>query len=311
MVQPLSSPDDFCADFEDDAGPARVAVLVPTGFPTQSAEGPFGGHQSAIRTRAIGRGVVLEVAGQLSDVVEDLDEAIQRALAEGPRNVVCDLSAVLEGAQTGAVELLATAGRHVRDWPGIPVAVVCPDPHVRTALRAHPLGRHLIVTASVGPALSAMLSRPVPVVEWLRLAPHPTAPHASRNFVTRTLQGWGLDPLIPCACLVVSELVANSTIHAGTEIDLSVAWHLGALRLTVRDSSPGLPRRRYSRLDVHGRGLGIVAGLSRSFGFLRTADGGKVVWAVLYPPRTRPRRLDPAAADLKPPVLSDANERAH
>ncbi len=308
MVQPGRSPDDFSADSDHDACPARVAALVPAGFPMQLADGPVGTHQSAIRTRAIGGGVVLEVTGQLSDVVEDLDLAIQLALAEGPRNVVCDLSAVLEGAQRGAVEVLATAGRHVRDWPGTPVAVACPDPHVRTALRAHPLGRHLIVTASVGPALSAMLSRPVPAVEWLRLAPHPTAPHASRNFVTRTLLGWGLEPLIPFACLVVSELVTNSTIHAGTDIDLSVAWDLGALRLTVRDDSSDLPRRRYSRLDVHGRGLAIVAGLSRTFGFFRTADGGKVVWAVLYPPRPRPRRPGPAGTDLEPRVLSDANE---
>src|SRR5664279_4766487 len=87
---------------------------------------------------------VLEVAGQLSDAVEDLDRAIQLALAEGPRGVVCDLSGVLGGAESGAVEMLATAGRHVRNWPGIPVAVACPDPQVRERLNAHSLGHHLI-----------------------------------------------------------------------------------------------------------------------------------------------------------------------
>jgi hypothetical protein len=98
--------------------------------------------------------VVLEVAGRLVDVAQELDLAIQLALAEGPRGVVCDLSAVLEGAEPGAVEVLATAGRHVRDWPGTSVAVVSPDPWVRHALAAHPLGRHLIVAASMLTALS-------------------------------------------------------------------------------------------------------------------------------------------------------------
>src|SRR5665811_2432110 len=98
------------------------------------------------------------VTGRLVDVAQELDLAIQLALAEGPRGVVCDLSAVLEGAEPGAVEVLATAGRHVRDWPGIPVAVACPDPWVREALRVQPLGGHLIVTASLFSAVSAVLA---------------------------------------------------------------------------------------------------------------------------------------------------------
>ena len=85
--------------------------------------------------------VILEVADRLSNVVEELDLAIQLALADGPRGVVCDLSAVFEGAEPAAVAVLATAVRHVRDWPGIPVAVACPDPQVREALRTHPLRR--------------------------------------------------------------------------------------------------------------------------------------------------------------------------
>ena len=119
------------------------------------------------------------------------------------------------------------AGRHVRDWPGIPVAVACPDPRVREALSAHPLGRHLIVTASVPLAISAVLATATPVIEWLRLAPHPTAPRASRNFMTRTVLSWGLGPLAPSACLVISELVTNSTVYAGSDIVISVAWSWG------------------------------------------------------------------------------------
>lgn len=98
----------------------------------------------------------------------------------------------------------------MRDWPGTPVAVASPDPQVRAALAADPMGGHLIVTTSVLSAVSAVRTIPAPTVPWLRLAPHPTAPHASRNFVTKTLLGWRLGRVIPPACLVVSDLVTNS-----------------------------------------------------------------------------------------------------
>ncbi|MEO6145103.1 MAG: ATP-binding protein [Dermatophilaceae bacterium] len=106
-------------------------------------------------------------------------------------------------------------------------------------------------------------------------------PRGSRNFVAHTLLDWGLGGLIPSASLVASELVTNSTVHAGTEVELSIGWTQGALRLTVRDNSPGLTHLRTTHLGQHGRGLTIVLALCRAFGVLPTADDGKVVWAVL------------------------------
>ena len=55
------------------------------------------------------------------------------------------------------------------------------------------------------------------------------------------------------------------------------------MRLTVRDNSPDLPRARYTHFDLYGSRVSAVAGISRAFGVLPTADGGKVVWAVLTP----------------------------
>jgi hypothetical protein len=290
MVQQSSSPHDSSEGFDHDVAlfPTRSAARRPTKFPAQPVGRSAAGPKTRVRTHVIRQVVVLEVAGRLADVVEDLDRTVELALADGPRGVVCDLSVVFEGAEADAVELLATAGRHVRDWPGIPVAVACPDPLVREALRAHHLGGHLIVTSSILPAVSAVLATPTLAVEWLGLAPHPTAPRASRDFVARILPGWGLSALVPSASLVLSELVTSSTMNAGTDIALSVAWNLDALRLTVRDDSPDLPSQWYSQVDLHGRGLSVVAGLSRADGVLPTADGGKVVWAVLNAARQLP-----------------------
>jgi hypothetical protein len=97
-----------------------------------------------------------------------------------------------------------------------------------------------------------------------------------------------LDRVVPFASLVVSELVASSSIHAGTDMDLSLVWNLGALRLTVRDHGPDQPGRPPLDTDLHGRGLTCVAGLSRTYGVLPTTDGGNVVWAVFEASRPRP-----------------------
>jgi hypothetical protein len=271
------------------------------------------------------------VAGRLGDVVEDLDLAIQMALAQEHRGVVCDLSALLD-AEPGAVDLLATAGRHVRDWPGVAVAVACRDPRLREALRAHPLGGHLIVVSSLFAAMSAVLATPTLTAARLRLAPQPTAPRSAREFVTRTLLEWRLGRVIPFASLVVSELVASSTVHAGTAIEVSVVWNCDIVRLAVREcasSAPGQPstaqRPSHSgtqparagvlahtapRQELQGRELTVVGGLSRAFGVLPTADGGRVVWAVLEAVRPRPStrriRTERAGPAQESPIFTDA-----
>ena len=268
--------------------PTSFALCDPTDPRAQSAARPATGARARVSTHVIRQVVVVGVDGPLSDVIQDLDRTVQLALADEPRGVVCDLSAARGGFEPVAVEVLATAGRHVRDWPGIPIVVACPDPQLGEALRAHPLGRHLIVTESLFCAISVVLATSTLTMGRLRLAPHPTAPRASRNFVTRTLLDWQLNRAIPFASLVVGELVASSSINAGTDIDLSIVWNHGALRLTVRDGGPALPGQPHSGLDLHGRSLTVVAKLSRAFGFLPTANGGKVVWAVLDAPRWPP-----------------------
>jgi hypothetical protein len=308
MVQELGSPHDNPTGHQADLFPTRFATQDSAQYPPHLA-GSVIQPWVPVRTHLIRQVVVLEVACGLGDIVDELDRAIQLALAEGPRGVVCDLSAMLD-AEPGLVEVLATAGRHVRDWPGIPVAVACPDPRVREVLRAHPLGGHLILAASLFSAVSAVLATPTMALQQVRLAPHATAPRVARDFVTRTLLDWRLGRVIPFASLVVGELVASSTVHTGTEVDVSVAWNLGALRLMVRDQGPRLPGQAPSAGSLRGRGLTVVAGLSRAFGVLPTASGGKVVWAVLEAARPRGSsvraRLEQTAPTQGSPVFTDA-----
>jgi len=268
--------------------PTRPVARLSAEQPELPASAQGSGQQGRVRTYAVRGIAVVEASGELGDVGEELDQAVQLALAEGPRGVICDLSSVLGETDSAALEMLATAGRHARDWPGIPVAVASPHPAVREALRAQPLGPHLIVTTSLFSAITAVLESPVLDVRFRRLAPHPTAPRAAREFVTRILLDWNLGRVLPFASLVVSELVASSAVDAGTDIDLSVAWDQEALRLTIGDHGPSLPGQLAASPDLVGRRLTLVAGLSRAFGVLPGRDGGKVVWAVLDAPRPAP-----------------------
>src|ERR1035437_591055 len=101
MVQPSTDVPDFPPDVDN-----HVGGLPTIEFPAPPASCSASGPHVGVRTRVMRQVVVLDVAGRLRDVVEDLDRAIELALAEGPRGVVCDLAAVLEGAEPGAVEVL-------------------------------------------------------------------------------------------------------------------------------------------------------------------------------------------------------------
>ena len=246
-----------------------------------------------VRARSVGQVVVLDATGSLSEVVEDLDCAARYALADGPRGVVCDLSRVVDVNAPGALQSIALNGRHPRDWSGVPLAIAGLGRRGREVLSREPLGAHLMVTATLRQALSSVFQSSLPGAESLRLAPHPTAPRASRDFVTRTLLDWRLGRHIPAACLVVSELVTNAMIHAGTDIDVTVSEHREAVRVAIRDGGPGLPVEHPDGSDEHGRGMPIVAGMSHAWGVHPHADGGKVVWAVIdtsVRPTDRPQR---------------------
>src|SRR5664280_1784075 len=295
MLQPPTNVPDLSTSVDH-----HVGALSTIGLPARPASRSAGGPRVGVRAHVMRQVVVLDIAGRLSDVVGDLDHAIELALADTPRGVVCDLSAVLEGAESGAVDVLAAVGRHVRDWPGIPVAVACPDPRLRRLLTAHRLSRPLIVTASLFSAVSSVLATPAPAVQWLHLAPHPTAIRASRDFVTRTLLDWRLGRAIRSARLVVSELVMNSTMNAGTEVDVSVAWNVGALRLTVRDHSPRFPRQRYSALGLHDRGLPWLLASHVPSGFYPLPMAGRSSGPCLTPPGHAHRPTDPVCLPSHP-----------
>ncbi len=150
----------------------------------------------------------------------------------------------------------------------------------------------------------------------------------ARAYVTSIVTAWGLESLRDDAVLLTSELVTNAVRATGITGPV-LPWSdpdvlaLIRLRLIVVDDSliievwdreatpPVLPDTPDPE-DESGRGLLIVAGLSKQWNYDRPADGGKWVWAELgipanpgplphrhpayLPPHARPHQIahDPA-----------------
>ncbi|MFD7876624.1 SpoIIE family protein phosphatase [Streptomyces sp. NPDC059766] len=105
-----------------------------------------------------------------------------------------------------------------------------------------------------------------------------TAVRDARDLAAQQLTEWGLEGLQDATKLIVSELVTNAVSHGTGPIGLRLIRHQ-ALTCEVSDTNPCAPRARLARAaDEHGRGLFLVAKLSRRWG-CRAAPGGKVVWA--------------------------------
>ncbi|WP_217552547.1 SpoIIE family protein phosphatase [Streptomyces sp. GbtcB6] len=105
-----------------------------------------------------------------------------------------------------------------------------------------------------------------------------TAARRARRLAARQLAAWGLEGLEDPTKLIVSELVTNAVRHGSGPIGLRLIRHQ-VLTCEVFDTSTCSPRLRSARTsDENGRGLFLIAQLSRRWGS-RSAPGGKVVWA--------------------------------
>ncbi|MEO6713025.1 MAG: ATP-binding protein [Mycobacteriales bacterium] len=116
------------------------------------------------------------------------------------------------------------------------------------------------------------------------LAGDPTSAREARAFVRMALHERVPEATLDDALLLSSEMVSNVIRHAGTPLTLSVEIHRGYLRMTVTDGAQPFE----SASDVSGqsaeresgRGMGIIASLSRRWGVGSTPIG-KSIWAEL------------------------------
>jgi sigma-B regulation protein RsbU (phosphoserine phosphatase) len=135
------------------------------------------------------------------------------------------------------------------------------------------------------------------------------SPGSARRAVQEALMGAGLEVMLDDALLLVSELVTNAVVHAGTELELRIDIGPDLARIEVIDHGPGLPiRHGADDASEFGRGIFLLDALAQEWG-TRHFAGGKSVWFVLgvtdrIAPRLAPVRLAERGAAPSPPVVS-------
>ncbi len=134
-------------------------------------------------------------------------------------------------------------------------------------------------------ATSAVRRSPRLLLAATQLPPTVDAPAAARAFVGDALTGWQAEDLVAPARSVVSELVTNAVVHAGTALTVRVSIAGRRIGLAVADRGPGAAARIET---VKGWGLRVVEQLSRTWGALPRLGDGTVVWAVLGTLDSRP-----------------------
>ncbi|WP_406386836.1 SpoIIE family protein phosphatase [Streptomyces sp. NBC_01618] len=122
------------------------------------------------------------------------------------------------------------------------------------------------------------------VVSW-EVPSDPAAVAGARARTARVLRTWGLEELETTTELIVSELVTNAVRYATGPIRLRLLRQ-SVLICEVSDASSTSPRLRHARTtDEGGRGLFLVAQLTRRWGTRYTPEG-KIIWTEQELPAT-------------------------
>jgi hypothetical protein len=122
----------------------------------------------------------------------------------------------------------------------------------------------------------------------------PRAAGQARQYIRAQLAAWGLADLVLTTELLVSELVGNVIRHASGPLRLRLL-RSRTLICEVYDGSLNTPRiRRADYTDEGGRGLQLVAALSKHWG-ARYLQDGKCIWTEQELPDTEPLGAESAA----------------
>lgn len=138
--------------------------------------------------------------------------------------------------------------------------------------------------------LLANLSRDRHHAASARIGPDLSDVGRARQFVVKHCAAWGCTAGEDDAKLVVTELVTNALLHAGTPCELRLRLTGETLRVEVEDGGGGVPDIQAADGGAeHGRGLLLVSALCLAWG-IDAGEKGKIVWGELP---VRPDAGDP------------------
>ncbi len=231
---------------------------------------------------------VVRARGTLSLVTAPaLRSAVHECLADDPNAVVVDLTATTTDPDA-AVCLLSALARSAIAAAGPSIVLCTPSPRLFEQLGELAITQDVSVHTTLTEALEyAYRTRPVRRLRR-HFAAGLTSGEAARSLVGQACREWGMVEVVDRARTIVTELVANVVLHAGTDMVVSVADLRHYLHIAVQDGSPRPPRLG-GRADASGHGgsgLLVVDALSAAWGFA-PGRAGKTVWATV-PTARRP-----------------------
>jgi DNA-binding NarL/FixJ family response regulator len=227
--------------------------------------------------------VALTRSGRFEIVAEasDGDEAVRLALEHRPDLVLLDLSM----PRVDGLEALPQLRAALPDTKVIVLSSFARDQFAPAVLRAGAVGylekgmpqQRMVDEILTLAGLLEVVEEALAAVR-ANLAPELQSAGTARKFVDETLRRWDCGEQLDVVTLLVSEVVTNAIVHAGTEVEVSVGLTPDAVRIEVTDKESELPvARRATDDDTSGRGLALLDALASAWG-VEVRPEGKVVW---------------------------------
>ncbi len=184
-------------------------------------------------------GLALRLCGVLDgSSYRTVRDAIVKAALDEPRIVVIDVSA-LQVPAPSAWSVFTSARWLLRDWPEVPIGLVCTHPRGRRAIRRNGIERYVPVYGATDLAIAALHTHATPPrrrvrqtwpAEWWAVS-------AAQRFVAQWLSDWALDELIVTASVVATVLVDNVLRHTTSGPDVRLETDGVTVTVAVTDSS--------------------------------------------------------------------------
>jgi hypothetical protein len=237
-----------------------------------------------VDTRSAGEAVIVRPVGKLTlETYPALRDVLLKCAASEPTAIVVDLDAM--SADRTPLTVFTAVWMRISDWPGIPLLLAAARQPLRAMLDTSSVSRFVSTYRSVPAALQAINAVPARRRRQVPLPGDMTNAQRARRIVAQTCAEWGLTGIVSDAALVASELAENAVKHACSAGWMRLELRGGMFTVAVADTDPRPPRLRpVAERGSGGRGLVVVAWLSRAWGHAPLPQGGKVVWAVLTVP---------------------------
>ena len=225
---------------------------------------------------------VVRVAGPmfLRDVAP-LQATLVAALETAPRRqVVCDVAGLAVPASTYLLTAFPAALRRVGGWPYAALHLAGPSAALDRALHRLRIHRFVPVHADVADAGAAIAEDAGVEPVQLRLPPDPGMLAAARAALHDLWPAHASSRGRDDAVLVMNELASNAIRHVAAPFTVAVGPRSDHVLVAVTDESRREPTLQPAPAPASsGRGLHVVAALSRDWGVRLVYQHGKTVWA--------------------------------